>query len=126
MRFLLDMPVSRTLAEVLRRRGHQASHADDLGLARAPDREVLEHARSEGSVVITADLDFPRLLVLSLATRPGLILFRGGNYSDAEMAALLTRVLDTVSPEDLVRSICVVDGMRVRVTQLPVGGGDAG
>jgi predicted nuclease of predicted toxin-antitoxin system len=39
-------------------------------------------ARREQRVVITADLDFPRMLALSAAEGPGLILFRGGNYSD--------------------------------------------
>lgn len=45
---------------------------------------------------ITADLDFPRLLALSLAEGPGLVLFRGGNYSDSELCDLLERLLKTV------------------------------
>lgn len=69
-----------------------------------------------------ADLDFPRLLVMSLSTRPGLILFRGGSYSDKEMTGLLERALDAVAAEVLVRSICVVDRQRVRVTELPPEG----
>jgi predicted nuclease of predicted toxin-antitoxin system len=72
--------------------------------------------------VVTADLDLPRLLVLGGSTQPGLILFRGGNYTDAEMAVLLDRALDAVEPEVISRSICVVDRSRVRVTQLPRGG----
>ena len=32
--------------------------------------------------VITADLDFPRLLARPGSTGPGLILLRGGNYSE--------------------------------------------
>lgn len=108
------------LVDTLRQRGHEAIHADEIGLARATDQEVLEWARRDGSVVITADLDFPRLLVLGLATRPGLVLFRGGNYSDREMAHLPGRALDTVSPELLTRSICVVDRRKIRVTELPV------
>ena len=125
MKFLLDMPVSRTLVELLRGRGHDAVHAHDLGLDRASDRAILERARAEDRVVVTADLDYPRLLVLSMATRPGLILFRGGNYSEAEMAALLGRTLDAVAPDALARSICVVDKKRVRVTELPVRGAEA-
>jgi len=85
MRFLLDMPVSRTLLGVLERLGHQGAHADDLGLARATDQELLDLARHEGSVIVTADLDFPRILVMSRSAGPGLILFRGGSYSDEDM-----------------------------------------
>ncbi len=120
MRFLLDMPVSAALLRVLAARGHEGVHAHQIGKDRAPDTELLEIARSQGRVVITADLDFPRLLALSMAEGPGIVLFRGGNYSDTEMCLLLEEVLDRV-PVDLLRSsICVVDRKRVRVTRLPL------
>ena len=120
MRVLLDMPVSARLLDVLQAYGHEGVHAHQIGLDRASDRELLALARREGRIVITADLDFPRLLALSSAVGPGLILFRGGNYTDAEMCDLLARVLREVSPQDLERSICVVDRQRIRITRLPV------
>jgi hypothetical protein len=46
--------------------------------ARSQDSEILERARAEDRIVITADLDYPRLLALLKADRPGVILFRGG------------------------------------------------
>jgi len=119
MKFLLDMPVSFLLLDVLQAHGHEGVHAHQIGKDRASDDELLEIARREGRVIVTADLDFPRLMALSLAEGPGLILFRGGNYSDSEMCDLLRRVLQRVSPEVLGRSICVVDKKRIRVTQLP-------
>ncbi len=121
MRFLLDMPVSFLLLDVLKAHGHEGVHAHQIGKDRAPDDELLEIARREGRVIITADLDFPRLMALSLVAGPGLILFRGGNYSDREMGELLARVLDRVSAADLEKSICVVDRKRIRVTRLPFG-----
>lgn len=121
MRALLDMPVSPSLLGVLDAHGHEGVHAADIGKERAADSELLEIARREERVVITADLDFPRLLVLSMASGPGVILFRGGTYSDVEMCGLLERVLEKVSPDVLERSICVVDQTRIRVTQLPIG-----
>ena len=119
MRFLLDMPVSFLLLDVLQAHGHEGVHAHQIGKDRAADDELLEIARREGRVIVTADLDFPRLMALSLADGPGLILFRGGNYSDREMCDLLARVLRKVSSEVLERSICVVDRKRIRVTRLP-------
>lgn len=56
-----------------------------------------------------------------MAYGPGIILFRGDNYSDAEMCDLLERVLNEVLPEVLESSICVVDRKRIRVTRLPIG-----
>ena len=120
MRALLDMPVSHSLLSVLEAYGHEGIHAYEAGLDRAPDREVLAFARRENRIVITADLDFPRLLALSSEEGPGLIPFRGGNYSDAEMRDLLDRVLIEVPPEILESSICVVDRRRIRCTRLPL------
>lgn len=120
MKVLLDMPVSASLLSVLEAHGHEGVHAQQLGLDRAPDEDLLALARQEGRIVITADLDFPRMLALSAAEGPGLILFRGGTYSDIEMQDLLERVLEAVEAEVLERSICVVDRQRVRVTRLPL------
>jgi len=120
MKFLLDMPVSASLIEVLQSHGHEGIHVHQIGRDRDPDDELLELARHENRVVITADLDFARLLALSLAEGPGLILFRGGNYSDSEMRQLLVRVLQEVPSETLSQSISVVDERQVRVTTLPL------
>ncbi len=114
------MPVSARLLEVLRAHGHDGVHAHQIGKGTAPDAELLKIARREGRVVITADLDFPRLLALSQAEGPGVILFRGGNYSDKEMCDLLERVLHQTPNETLERSICVVDRTRMRITRLPL------
>ncbi len=120
MRFLLDMPVSPALLEVLGKYGHEGVHAHQIGKDKAPDTELLAIARREGRIIVTADLDFPRLLALSLAEGPGIILFRGGNYSDAEMCKLLDMTLKTASIHVLERSVSVVDKNRIRVTRLPL------
>lgn len=120
MKVLLDVPVTPRLIDVLQEHGHEGVHAANIGLERASDRELLALARREDRVVITADLDFPRLLFLSTAGKPGVILFRGGSYSDDQMCALLDRVLQEVSPQTLLHSICVVDHNSVRVRELPI------
>ena len=96
MKALLDMPVSALLLNVLNAHGHEGVHAYQIGKSTATDSELLKIARQEGRVVITADLDFPRLLALSIAEGPGLILFRGGNYSDVEMCNLHSALSDRV------------------------------
>lgn len=120
MKSLLDMPASSSLLDVLETHGHEGIHAHQAGLDRATDDELLQLARRENRVIITADLDFPRLLALSLAEGPGLILFRGGNYWDREMRDLLNHTLQSVPAEILDKSICVVDRKQVRVTALPL------
>ena len=120
MKFLVDMPLSPNLAKWLSDKGHDASHASNVGLHNAPDAAILAAARINDRVVITADLDYPRLLATTGSAGPGLILFRGGNYKDAEIFERLTRVLDTIDQETLERSIVVVERSRIRRRPLPI------
>jgi predicted nuclease of predicted toxin-antitoxin system len=52
MKFLLDMPIPPGMAGWLRERGHDAVHAAEIGLARAPDQDLLDRAVTEKRVVI--------------------------------------------------------------------------
>jgi len=55
VKFLVDMPISPDAARWLIEKGHDATHASDVGLDRGPDLEVLEAARIEDRIVVTAD-----------------------------------------------------------------------
>lgn len=120
MRFLVDMPLSPELVGWLVRHGHDAIHALSAGLDRAPDEVIVERARNEQRVIITADLDYPRLLALAQAEGPGLILFRGGNYSEQETVERLTRTLESVPMQELPHSIVVIEKGRIRRRRLPL------
>lgn len=120
MKFLVDMPLSPRLAHWLREAGHGAVHAADLGMQTSPDQALIDLAREEDRIVLTADLDFPRLLALTYATGPSVVLFRGGSYSLAEMHELLVRVLDRYTADQLASSVVVVDKARLRRTPLPL------
>lgn len=113
------MPVSPRAVAHLQAKGHTAAHASSIGLATAADSTILDAARAGGRIVVTADLDYPRLLALQRADGPGVILFRGGSYSDEEMLGLLDRVLAHATELELERSITVVDRTRIRRRRLP-------
>jgi predicted nuclease of predicted toxin-antitoxin system len=59
VRFLIDMPLSITLARWLVAKGHDAVHAAELGLNRATDEETVARAKRDGRTIVTADLDYP-------------------------------------------------------------------
>jgi predicted nuclease of predicted toxin-antitoxin system len=120
VKFLVDMPLSPALARWLAARGHDAAHASAVGLARASDGEILAHAGRESRTVVTADLDYPRLLALSGAAGPSLILFRGGNWNEADVIARMQHLLDSLGESDLSRSVLVVERGRVRRRRLPI------
>jgi len=120
VRFLVDMPLSPSLVMWLAAKGHDAVHASTIGLLRASDVEILERARLERRIILTADLDYPRLLATTHPEAAGLILFRGGNYSDREIEDRLARVFVVVSDEDIATSLLVVENTRIRRRRLPL------
>jgi len=77
MKFLIDMPLSQALAAWLRDQGHDAVHAAELDLAAVSDSAILARAKQDGRTVITADLDYPRLLALAQDRDVSLISYFG-------------------------------------------------
>jgi predicted nuclease of predicted toxin-antitoxin system len=70
-------------------------------------------------IVADHDLDFSRLLAITGVHSPGIILFRGGNYSESEMKMLTEQVLNAIADEEMEKSIVVVDKIRIRKVKLP-------
>jgi hypothetical protein len=61
------------------------------------------------------------LLALAQAPEPSLILFRGGNWSEAEAVGRMGEILDSLDEHELRQSILVVERDRVRRRRLPIG-----
>jgi predicted nuclease of predicted toxin-antitoxin system len=114
------MPLSPQLAAWLVDRGHDAVHATAIGLSMAPDTEIIEVARQERRTIVTADLDYPRLLAVARATEPSLILFRGGSWSEADVRSRMATVLANLDTSDIIGSVIVVERERVRRRRLPL------
>jgi len=114
------MPVTPRAVEHLAAGGHDAVHAFNTGLGTASDEAILERARLDGRIVVTADLDYPRLLAAQRSPSPGLILFRGGSLTDEEMLRMLDHVLERLGSERISGAITVVDRSRIRWRRLPI------
>ena len=117
------MPLSLSLAAWLRDQGHDAVHAAELGLAAVADSIIVARAKEDNRTIVTADLDYPRLLALMQERDSSLILFRDGNWSEAEVLTRMGEILRGMTAADLTQSIIVVEHGRVRRRRLPVGPG---
>ncbi len=62
MRFLLDMNIPVSVAEWLRRDGHDTVHIRERGGTRMTNREVFAVATRESRVMVTFDLDFGEIV----------------------------------------------------------------
>ncbi|WP_035966212.1 DUF5615 family PIN-like protein [Bradyrhizobium sp. YR681] len=120
MKFLVDMPLSPALSRWLTEMGHDAVHASVIGLHAASDVEIINRARQEARTVVTADLDYPRLIAAARSDSPSLILFRGGDWTEASVRARLAEVLAALTEDEIHQSIITIDRDRVRRRRLPI------
>jgi predicted nuclease of predicted toxin-antitoxin system len=65
MRFLADMPISPRTVSYLKEMGYEAVRASEVGMERAEDEQLLHYAAEQDMVIISMDLDFGGLLLLS-------------------------------------------------------------
>ena len=83
MRFLVDAQLPPALARQIESLGHDAEHAADLGLERAPDSKIRARAAESGAVIITKDEDFAVHLLLHEG--PSVVWVRVRNTRRAEL-----------------------------------------
>lgn len=121
MRLLIDQNISRKVAGLLRAAGHDVVHVRDIEMHTALDEVVLEIARADRRVLISADTDFGTLLARSRATAPSFVLMRrAAGHRVEDQAALILDNLDAVG-EDLATGAIVVLGEEiVRIRMLPI------
>lgn len=121
MRFLADMGVDVRVVEWLRRHGHDAVHLREEGLHRAPDEQVFSKALAEDRIVLSFDLDFGDLAVLTREPAARVILFRLENTRTMHVIERLETVL-AVSSDALARgAVVIVEAGRQRIRYLPIG-----
>lgn len=112
MRFLADAGISPKTVDFLKQVGHEVIHVRTLGLQRAPDLQLVERARADGSVIVTFDLDFGDILALGVLDKPSAIILR---LADAS-TVLTERLADLESG-----ALILVEDTRYRVRKLPIG-----
>jgi hypothetical protein len=70
--------------------------------------------------VITADLDYPRLLAAFGTRDTPVILIRGGQFGDEWVKSQLKHLFESVSEAEIVNSLMVIERHRVRKRRLPI------
>ena len=121
MRFLVDMNLSPGVAAELRRKGHDAVHLGEAGLARLADAAVFRKAAEEDRIVVSFDLDFGEIVAFSAKPGPGVILLRLRSVVyDAVIARLEDAIVRAKSALEE-GAVVIVEDRRIRLRRFPVG-----
>jgi predicted nuclease of predicted toxin-antitoxin system len=115
------MGVDVRVVEWLRRHGHDAVHLREQGLHRSPDEQVFAKALAEDRIVLTFDLDFGDLAVLTREPDARVILFRLENTRTTHVIERLETVLAGSSDALARGAVVIVEEGRQRIRYLPIG-----
>ena len=90
-------------------------------LQSAPDEVVLQRARDEGRVLISADTDFGALLARQHADRPSVLLLRRATPRRAvDQARLILANLPAIEDDLTAGAVVILSDNRLRIRRLPL------
>ena len=93
MQILIDMNLTARWVHCLQIAGHNVVHWSSVGSKSAPDQEIFDYAHLNGYVLLTNDLDFPRILAHTKCAKPSVILLRGEPLIPESRGAVLVQAL---------------------------------
>lgn len=120
IRLLLDQGLPRSTAAILRATGWDVIHVGEIGMARSPDRGILDYARKEGRACVTLDADFHAILALSGASQPSVIRIRREGLRGEALASLLLGIWPRIGEHVECGALVTVTPRAIRIRNLPI------
>ncbi len=93
MKIVIDMNLSPQWVPVLKSAGHVSIHWSQVGAVSAPDREILEWARTNNHIVFTHDLDFGAIIAATNADSPSVFQIRTQDVSPKKLSTIVLSAL---------------------------------
>ena len=121
MRLLVDMNLSPELCARFRAAGHDAQHWSAIGAPNAPDKIIMDYAKTHRHVVLTHDLDFGAILAATRAEGPSVVQIRTEDVMSDKFVSLVLATLTRFEAELISGALVIVDEGRSRVRVLPMG-----
>jgi len=120
VKLLIDLNLSPSWVEYPAKSGVEAIHWSTVGALNAPDSEIMAHARQEGLVVFTHDLDFGQLLAHTRGTGPSVVQVRAIDLLPDALGPIVLETLRRFTAEIERGALVTIDEARARVRLLPL------
>jgi predicted nuclease of predicted toxin-antitoxin system len=122
MKILVDMNLSPEWVPVLKGQGWEAIHWSRVGNPGAPDREILDWAKSNAHIILTHDLDFGAILAATGGKSPSVIQLRFQDVNPHHKKNLVIQVMQQFRQNLQEGALISIDEKRPRVRILPLNG----
>ncbi|MDR0347337.1 MAG: DUF5615 family PIN-like protein [Coriobacteriales bacterium] len=100
--------------------GYCALHWSDIGVADAPDREIVEYARASNCAILTNDLDFGAILSITGGTKPSIIQIRANDVRPEEIGEQVLNALRQAEMEIANGALVTILPARMKIKILPL------
>lgn len=121
LRILLDQNIPPVVCEFVRRRrpDWEVRHVNDVGLNGATDEAIFQWAQKDRSIVVTFDEDFADARMYPAGSHAGVIRLRVWPTTIENTEFALERLFESVTDQDLMGALAIVDDLKIRVRRLP-------
>ena len=127
MHFLIDADLPRSVGELIRSHGHEATDVRDIGLRSALDITIAQHAQREGWCLLTGDFDFSDIRSYPPADYAGIVVLvippMVTSLYITQLLAMFLQQRDVV--EQLPGKLAIVEAGRVRLRGASASGNES-
>jgi predicted nuclease of predicted toxin-antitoxin system len=118
MKFVIDMNMGREWITYLAGAGHEALHWSTVGAGNARDEEIMQWARDNDRVVLTADLDFGSRLVSRRESTPSVVQVRTDETLVRLVGTVVLAAIDQTQADLTAGALVTVENEQYRVRRL--------
>lgn len=119
MKILIDMNLSPRWVKLFDDAGFESAHWSTIGAMNAPDKEIMDYAKTNDYVVLTHDLDFSAILAVTHGEKPSVVQIRAENVSPDVVGRPVIAALRQMADELEEGALITVDPKRTRLRLLP-------
>jgi predicted nuclease of predicted toxin-antitoxin system len=127
MHFLIDADLPRSVGDLIRSNGHEATDVRDIGLRSALDTTIAQHAQREGWCLLTGDFDFSDIRRYPPADYAGIVVLvippMVTSLYITQLLAMFLQQRDVI--EQLPGKLAIVEAGRVRLRGASASGNES-
>jgi predicted nuclease of predicted toxin-antitoxin system len=114
--FLIDEDISRSTAQIIKKKGFEVLDARDCGLKGKSDEEIFKFAQKKKAVILTGDMGFGNLLRFPVGSHAGIVIAHFPNeMPTSEINRQIIVAFDSLTENDFKGNLIIIEPGRVRI-----------